>query len=269
MSWTVERAPLRQAVLRDAVLAKSRLWTDVQVVQRTGSTNSDLLAASRQGAAAGSILVAEEQTGGRGRLGRSWQSAPGAALTFSVLVRPAAVAPGLRGWLPLLAGVAAVSAVRRQSGLAATLKWPNDILSYDAKLAGILAEQAGDAVVVGFGINVCATADELPSDAATSLALRGAARPDRHELLLAVLREFEFRYLRWAGGRPPGDAVACGLRAEYRRACSTIGKDVRVELPGGSLVAGRATGIDDIGRLVIATPDSIESVSAGDVVHVR
>src|ERR1700756_4748769 len=130
-----------EGVLRAGALGG--FWTALDVVASTGSTNVDLLARAVADPALpeGQVLVAEEQTAGRGRLGRSWSSVPGASLTFSVLLRPATVPPARRGWLPLLAGVAVVSAVRAVAGVDAVLKWPNDILAGDRKLAGILTEQ--------------------------------------------------------------------------------------------------------------------------------
>lgn len=267
------RRPLSASAVRAAVLAGSALYTSVEVVRSTGSTNADLAAAARSGAAAGSVLVAEEQTAGRGRLDRSWHSQPGAALTFSVLLRPAGVPPAARGWLPLLTGVAVVAAIAAQTGVRASLKWPNDVLDGSAegagKLAGILAEQAGDAIVVGIGLNVSASRDELPSGRATSLWLAGAGHPDRQAILEAILGEFERWYVRWTGTPVPGDATACGLRAAYLNACSTVGRDVRVELPGGSVLAGRATGVDAAGCLLVSAAEGVQAVSAGDVIHVR
>jgi BirA family transcriptional regulator, biotin operon repressor / biotin---[acetyl-CoA-carboxylase] ligase len=265
------------------VLTGSALWSGLTVVASTGSTNEDLLAAARAGVPAGAVLVAEEQTRGRGRLDRSWHSVPGAALTFSVLVRPSGVPAASRGWLPLLAGVAVASAVSGQAAANASLKWPNDVLAEDAKLAGILAEQAGDSIVVGFGINVGQTAAELPpSDPgrleagadlagrppATSLGMLGA-KTDREALLVGVLRCLEHWYLRWSGGRRPGDPEASGLRAAYLRQCSTVGRNVRVELPGGRVLAGLASDVDGCGQLVVQTAAGPVPVSAGDVVHVR
>jgi len=276
-----QRARLAEAVLADELLAGSLLYTSIQVVEQTGSTNADLLAAARSGAPAGKVLVAEEQTAGRGRLDRSWQSEPGASLTFSVLLRPAGVPVSARGWLPLLAGVATVSALRAQTGLEVSLKWPNDVLAGAAgsaagasataggKLAGILTEQAGDAVVVGTGLNVSETESELPPGPATSLWLAGAAGPDRQSILVALLSELEHWYLRWSGGPRPGDAEACGLRASYLRSCATIGRDVRVEMPGGKVLTGRASDVDEVGRLLVAADDGVHAISAGDVVHVR
>jgi BirA family biotin operon repressor/biotin-[acetyl-CoA-carboxylase] ligase len=263
------------------VLAGSQLWSRVSVVAETGSTNADLIAAAAAGAAEGTVLVAERQTKGRGRLGRQWLSEPGAALTFSVLLRPVAVPAASRGWLPLLAGVAVAAGVRAQTGLDVSLKWPNDVVVISegpagslGKLAGILAEQAGDAIVIGTGLNVAATpvlaAAGRPSAAygPASLADLGATT-DRTALLTAILRDLEHWYLRWAGGMAPGDAVSSGLRAEYLRSCCTVGRDVRVELPGGTMLTGRAADIDGAGRLLVATEAGVQPVSAGDVIHVR
>ncbi len=267
------RRPLSAAAVRAAALAGSALFTSVDVVARTGSTNADLLAAARAGAPAGSVLVAEEQTAGRGRLDRGWHSQPGAGLTFSVLLRPAGIPAGNRGWLPLLAGVAVTAALARQTAVEAGLKWPNDVLAAGAdgprKLAGILAEQAADAIVVGVGLNVSATRQQLPSEQATSLLLAGAEHIDRQSILLAVLGELEHWYLRWTSGPRPGDAVASGLRAAYLRACWTLGRDVRVELPGGRVLTGHAEDVDEAGRLLVSSPGGVQAVSAGDVVHVR
>jgi BirA family transcriptional regulator, biotin operon repressor / biotin---[acetyl-CoA-carboxylase] ligase len=249
------------------LLSDVSLWSQLSVVASTGSTNADLLAAARDGRPEGAVLVAEQQTSGRGRLGRSWVSKPGASLTFSVLLRPAGVPPPMRGWLPLLAGVAVTAALRGEAAIQPALKWPNDVLAGGAKLAGILAEQAGDAVVVGVGLNVAASRSQLPTESATSLGLLGALAPDRSALLAAILREMERWYRRWAS--QAGDAEASGLRAQYLRDCDTVGRQVLVELPGGSSLTGLATGVDDLGRLVVQAADGEHAISAGDVIHVR
>ncbi len=271
------RAPLDEAALAGELLTRSLLYTSIRVLGQTGSTNADLLAAARSGAAAGEVLVAEEQTAGRGRLDRSWQSQPGASLTFSVLLRPSSVPAASLAWLPLLAGVATASALRARTGLEISLKWPNDVQAGAAgggtggagKLAGILAEQAGNAVVLGIGLNVSSTESELPTSLATSLQLAGAVDPDRQAILVALLSELEHWYLRWSGGPRPGDAEACGLRGSYLRWCATIGRDVRVNMPGGKVLTGRASDVDDVGRLLVTAQDGVHAVSAGDVVHVR
>ena len=262
------RRRLSAAEVTAAALADSALYTSVEVVARTGSTNADLLAAARAGAPAGSVLVAEEQTAGRGRLDRRWQSAPGTALTFSMLLRPAAVPPARRGWLPLLTGVAVVAALSARVA-AVSLKWPNDVLANSGKLAGILAEQTGDGIVVGIGLNVGATREQLPSEHATSLWLAGAVDLNRQAILLAVLREFERWYQPWAAEAAAGDADASGVRAAYVAACATLGRDVRVELPGGRVLVGLASDVDAAGRLLVSAVDGVHAISAGDVIHVR
>jgi BirA family biotin operon repressor/biotin-[acetyl-CoA-carboxylase] ligase len=260
------------------------LWTAIDVLASTGSTNADLLAraTSAPDAPEGQVLVAEEQTAGRGRLGRTWTSVPGAALTFSVLLRPATVPPARRGWLPLLAGVAVATAVRsvtegggagRGKIVDAVLKWPNDVLVGDRKLAGILAEQSpdGSAVVIGTGINVSTPADALPVSPsglpAISLLVAGAAVA-REPLLAEVLRQMERWYLAF---RADPDPVRTGLLDAYRQLCTTLGQRVRVELPIGRFMTGVARGIDQDGRLLVAdNPDDPPlAISAGEVVHVR
>jgi len=277
-----DRAPLSAAALSAALTGPGRLWRDVTVLAETGSTNSDLLAAARAGAAEGTVLAAEVQTAGRGRLDRRWICPPRAALSFSALLRPDGVPAVARGWIPLLAGVAVAAGLRAQAGLDARLKWPNDVLVGGAKIAGILAEQAGDAIVLGIGINVTTRRDELPVPHATSVVLAGAA-PDREQLLVAVLGELETWYRRWvaavaagppvvAGTVPAGivpGADPAGLRAEYLRLSATVGQQVRVSMPGGKLVTGRAGDLDATGRLVVETASGPVPVSAGDVVHVR
>jgi BirA family biotin operon repressor/biotin-[acetyl-CoA-carboxylase] ligase len=246
------------------------LWTSVEVVASTGSTNADLLA---RGGPEGQVLIAEEQTAGRGRAGRSWVSVPGASLTFSVLLRPASVPQASRGWLPLLTGVAVAAAVRSAADLAAVLKWPNDVLVGDRKLAGILAEQssAGNAVVVGVGLNVATPHDALPVSPnglpATSLLVEGADVA-REPLLVEILRCLERLYLDF---RADPDPESSGLLAEYTAVCGTLGRTVRVELPAGRVLTGVAEGIDRGGRLLVrpAGAASATPVSAGDIVHLR
>ena len=273
---------LDAARLNGALASRPAPWREVRVVEETGSTNADLLAEARSGAAEGLVLVAEAQTAGRGRMGRRWISPPRRALTFSVLLRPA-VPAGLLGWLPLLAGVAVASALERTAGVDARLKWPNDVLAGDAKIAGILAERWGSAVVVGTGINVLQQRGELPVPTATSLLTvqagqaRGAEPAEgpadgadmRERLLTAVLDELGGWYRAWLDQPQPGDADGCGLRGEYLHRSATVGTPVTVMLPGGQNLAGTAAGIDTAGRLEIRTGTGLVQVSAGDVVHLR
>jgi len=274
----VALASLDAAEITARVVRPGGLWREVRMVAETGSTNVDLLAAARVGAAEGTVLVAEAQTAGRGRLGRRWASPPRAGLTFSVLLRPLGVPAALLGWLPLLTGVAAASAVVGAAAADVALKWPNDVLAGGVKLGGILAERAGSAIVVGVGINVWQGRADLPDGpAATSVALAGApgsaglaAGPALRERLLAELLGGLARwYLAWRDQASPGDADACGLRQEYARRCTTLGREVAVTMPGGEVVTGTATGVDRSGRLEVRTAHGLATVTAGDVVHVR
>lgn len=258
-----------------AVVREGGLWRKARVVAETGSTNADLLAEAAAGGAEGMVLVAESQTAGRGRMGRRWTSPPGAALTFSVLLRPDGVPGALLGWVPLLAGVAAAAAVRAVAAVEPSLKWPNDVLAGGAKLGGILAERTGGAIVVGIGINVTQRRAGLPGDAATSLLLEAApgavadAAGLRGRLLAETLGGLARWYRAWRDQAAPGDAAECGLREEYLRWCATLGQEVTVTLPGGRAFAGTAAGVDWAGRLEVRTAEGLVPVSAGDVVHVR
>ncbi|MEV0233285.1 biotin--[acetyl-CoA-carboxylase] ligase [Nonomuraea sp. NPDC050786] len=262
----LERPPLSEAALNRALVRPGSLWTGLTVVESTGSTNADLAASASGGAGEGTVLVAEAQLAGRGRLGRSWSAPPRSGLTFSILLRPRPPI-ATQGWLPLLYGVAAASAVRRMAEVDVRLKWPNDLLIGERKLAGILAERADDAVVIGMGLNVSLTREELPTETATSLAVEKAACVDRDPLLRAVLREVESHYREWTAA--DGDAEASGLRSAYLAASATIGRRVRVELPGRQAVIGLATGVDLSGHLQVESEGERYTLSAGDVVHVR
>jgi len=269
--------------ITSALVRPGGLWREVRVVGETGSTNADLVAQAGTGAAEGLVLVAEAQTAGRGRQGRRWTSPPRAALTFSVLLRPRGVPPALLAWVPLLAGVASASAVSAVTGVDTALKWPNDVLADGGKLGGILAERSGPAVVVGIGINVWQDRAGLPGDAATSLLLEAPAGdtarsgdgsaaevPGLRELLLAeLLAALSHWYLAWRDQASPGDADACGLRREYARRCSTLGREVVVTMPGAEVISGTAAGVDWAGRLEVRTAHGRVLVTAGDVVHVR
>lgn len=140
--------------LADKLKGDDSWWSQVSVVDATGSTNADLAAAARDGAPSGTVLVAEHQRSGRGRFTRSWEAPPGAAIAISVLLRPSLTIPLERWtWLPLLAGLAVADALVQVAGVPARLKWPNDVLIEDRKVCGILVERVGDAAVIGMGIN--------------------------------------------------------------------------------------------------------------------
>ncbi|MEU6057430.1 biotin--[acetyl-CoA-carboxylase] ligase [Streptomyces sp. NPDC047097] len=271
--WSdLERPPLDEGALRRALVRPGSLWTSLDVVAATGSTNSDLSARAAE-LPEGAVLVAEEQTAGRGRLDRSWSAPPRSGLFFSVLLRPDVPVERL-AWLPLLTGVAAATALARAAGVDTALKWPNDLLvtvgGEERKTGGILAERAGDggAVVIGLGLNVSLRAEELPVPTAGSLALADAISTDRDPLLRAVLRSLEEWYGRWTAAN--GDPAASGLQEAYAAGCATLGRSVRAELPGERTLVGEAIALDGEGRLVVATEGGgQEAVGAGDIVHVR
>lgn len=269
--------PLNADTLR-ARLVDTGPYAALDVVTVTGSTNTDLAANAASGASDRTVLIAEEQQAGRGRMQRTWVSPRGYGLHVSVLLRPV-VAQSAVSWLPLLAGIALVETVREMAGLQAYLKWPNDLLLGGAdrrrKAAGILAEGVttldGMAIVVGIGVNVHHQADDLPSGAgglpATSLLAEGA-EVDREEFAARLLRAFAEVDDRWR--RNGGEVVDSGLLARYRNLCATVGEQVRVELGGDETLSGTASDIDSGGRLVVRGVDgTTTAVSAGDVVHVR
>jgi BirA family biotin operon repressor/biotin-[acetyl-CoA-carboxylase] ligase len=246
----LDRPPLRAAALTRALAPDG--WR-VEVLEQTQSTNALVAERARSGEPAGLVVVAEEQTAGRGRLDRVWVSPPRAGLTFSLLLRPEE-APAQWPWLPLLAGVAVARALRSHAAVEAVVKWPNDILVDGRKACGLLAEAVAGALVVGIGLNVTTRRSELPHGLATSLQLEGARTTDRDTLLRAVLREVT---------GVMADPIEA--RAAYRELCATVGARVRVELPGGAAVEGLAEAVDADGRLVVDGT----AYGVGDVVHLR
>ncbi|MBO0919003.1 biotin--[acetyl-CoA-carboxylase] ligase [Streptomyces laculatispora] len=270
--WSdLDRPPLNVPALRRGLLRPDGLWSTLDVVDTTGSTNSDL-AGRAAGLTEGAVLVAEEQTAGRGRLDRTWTAPARSGLFLSVYLTPGAVPVQRWGWLPLLTGVAVAAGLAKSAGVDTALKWPNDILvtieGEERKTGGILAERAGDGVVIGIGLNVSLRADELPAPTAASLALAGAVSTDRETLLRGVLRSLEHWYGKWRAA--DGDAAASGLQEAYVAGCATLGRSVRAQLPGDRTLTGEAVAIDGDGRLVLSTGDGLqEPVSAGDIVHLR
>ena len=281
--------PLDAAALRrDLVDGAGAGYTELEVVDEIGSTNAELIRRAAAGAPDRTVLLTEYQAAGRGRQGRSWTAPPRTQVAMSVLLRPGAVAPDLFGWLPLVTGLAVRDGLRAAGGVEATLKWPNDVLVDGRKTAGILVEMTtvpagGDfsvrlpALVVGVGINVSLTEDELPVPHATSLSLAGGVT-DRDAVATAVLEALAVRHTQWrACERGSGSSVSDALLAEYSQACSTLGSDVRVELPGDVVRSGRAARVDRQGRLVVVDTGQGRddsgggelAVAAGDVTHLR
>lgn len=265
---------LDESALRARLIAPGGFVHDVRVIAETESTNEDVAKLAVAGAAEGTVLVAEYQSRGRGRLDRTWISPPRAGLTVSVLLRPIGVPPRRWSWLPLLTGCAVTDAIATATGLVPKLKWPNDVLLADGKVCGILLQRVdtpdGPAAVIGIGLNVSHTPAELPAPTATSLlaaraTMTAVAPPDRHELLCALLDALATRYRPWAAAH--GDPA--DVRTDYRARCATLGRRVRVEVEPGRWIDGNARDIDDDGRLVLSTASGTVAQSAGDVLHVR
>ncbi|PRC42226.1 biotin--[acetyl-CoA-carboxylase] ligase, partial [Mycobacterium sp. ITM-2017-0098] len=240
-----DRPELNIDILRAAISGTE--WRRIDVVAETGSTNADLIARASAGEdIAGAVLLAEHQTAGRGRHGRQWSAPPRSQISVSVGVDTTGVPPAAWGWLPLLTGLSVAHTVRSSYGIDVGVKWPNDVLVGKGKLAGILAEVSAPVIVVGLGLNVSLTADELPDPNAVSLSMLGHDA-DRSTLTCSLLQELSSRLRGW---RAAGGADAA-LAADYRAVSTTIGTRVRAVLPNDSEIVGIATDIDDAGRLLI------------------
>ena len=262
------RAALDVVRVRHDLVGPGRPLTRLDVVETTGSTNADLLARHSAGEDIdGAVLIAEHQSAGRGRNGRAWSTPPRSQIALSVGIAARDVPTTAWGWVPLLAGVAVVDAVRATTGVDANLKWPNDILVGEGKLAGILAEVAAPdpVIVVGLGLNVTLTAEEAPDPRATSLLMLGSTMLDRSALLGAVLAELTARIDRWRSAGGPDTTLV----ADYRRRSVTLGTRVRALLPGDREIIGVATDLDESGQLSIDTGAQTVTVSAGDITHLR
>ena len=238
-----------------------------EYLEQTGSTNKDLLARS-EGLPEFFVLATDFQTAGKGRMERSWEASPGSSVMASILLRPQFTQSSGIGWLSLLTALAITNAIS-DLGLAPKIKWPNDVLIAEKKVSGILAEVATDlsCVVIGFGINVNQSANQLPVDTATSLSVESADSVDRDQLLAAVIENIRSLYVGLSNAS--GDASASGLRQAILELSSTVGSQVSVEFPDGKKAFGLAKDIDATGRLVVLTQNETLSVSAGDVLHLR
>ncbi len=281
----------------------------LEFLASAGSTNDELRAAATGPDAAdwphGSVIVTDDQTRGRGRLGRTWLAPTGKTLAISVLLRPRLAgdepfpASGY-GWIPLIAGAAMTEAVRRavdaaasaapvepdpddrSGGVQVELKWPNDVLVSGYKVCGILSEllppstgsatsAAGSpdaAVVVGAGLNLTLDEHDLPTLTSTSLLLATGVRPDADAVLADYLGTF-LSFVR-SFAEHGADAAASGIGERVSALCGTLGSEVRVELPGGQELLGIAERLDVDGRLVVRDGNGeLQSVAAGDVTHLR
>lgn len=239
-------------------------YARVDYTQETGSTNAELVRAAGEGAPAWTAAVTEYQSAGRGRHGRVWTAPKSSQVTLSILIRPTAATLDRIGTMPLITGLALVDALGPDYPV--TLKWPNDVLIDGRKLCGILAEAASlgasPAIVIGLGLNVSLTEDELPVPHAISLELFSGEAVDRSELTISVLTALKARLTQWMNGSE-------SLMADYREVCSSIGSEVRVILPGDKELLGTCVGVADSGLLQVESDGHLHELSAGDVTHLR
>lgn len=275
----------------------SQLTSRLEWRESAGSTNLELIQlAGSEVLPDFTVYVTANQMAGRGRSGRVWETPANSALAISVLIHPPISSGsdlGKLGWLPLIAGLAMSNAVKALIGdgqKTIGLKWPNDVLVNERKICGVLTELVGNSVVIGAGINLTQTQEQLPIPNATSLAIEGAAGFSGQDLnidgpagifdtvLSNYLENLKELYTRFANLGM--DAVASGVRQQVIDGCITLGREVRAELPGGDTRLGKAVAIDDSGRLVLQVEESnavtnappaksLLAVSAGDIVHLR
>ncbi len=302
--WTdLDRPPLRAAALRLALVEPAGPLSSLTLLRSCPSTNAVLRdwvnGTGDVGCGAGpdsppgrvgdlAVLVTDHQTHGRGRLQRIWSTPARSSLTFSLLLRGGPPADRW-GWAPLLAGSSVVRVLREVAGVRATLKWPNDVLIPDpqagpAKVAGILTELVSGEVpsfIIGIGLNVSQQRDELPGREgspvgdggvpalpATSLRLAGASCTDRDPLLRALLRRLADTFAGWRAGAGDLSRPAM-LQEQISQICDTVGRDVRALQADGSTVTGRATGIGELGQLLVSSDCVTHVVTAADVIHLR
>jgi BirA family biotin operon repressor/biotin-[acetyl-CoA-carboxylase] ligase len=212
----------------------------------------------------GSVVCADYQTGGYGRAGRQWLAPPGSALLCSILLRPS-LSPSALASLPLCFGVAVADAIEQLCGVPCQLKWPNDVLIREKKVAGVLmtsrlSGETIDHLAVGIGVNVGATLEQLPP-MASSLSVEVGRVVDREDLLTVLLANLDRQYRAVNNSRGRFDS------REWTRRAAFLGNEVLVG-DGGVLVSGRFVGVDDTGALVLKLGDgSTKTFVAGDLVR--
>lgn len=264
------RTPLDPAALRERLAEAG--YRHVEVVEQTVSTNTDIADRVRLSDELPdmSVLLAEEQTAGRGRKGRAFFAPAHSQVICSVLIRVTEVPVERISLLPLLTGLSIAEAVRSSSGLAATVKWPNDVTYEGRKLSGILVEaahlQPHAALILGFGVNYDLQPGEIPVEHASSIAALCDTVPSREDFTVEILTTLAENLARWRnlGGAPQT------ILPRYRELSSTLNTQVRAHLPGDKTLVGRAVAIDDDGELIIRTEDGQRhTVRAGEIVHLR
>lgn len=247
------RAPLDQSAIAAAL---SRYWR-VSVVDLTTSTQDDLMKKITAGDVCnGDVIVANYQSAGRGRLDRTFMAPESTALLFSLYLTPQRSREHW-GFIPLLTGLS-VARTLSESDKKISIKWPNDLLIGEKKVAGIITTLYGQGVIVGIGLNVAMKSEELPVLSATSLALEGFTTLNRNQLITMILNSLEKDFIDWDGG-----SSFCN---QYLAHSSTIGSNVQIELPGGMNLQSKAVSIDELGQLHL---EDGRCISVGDVIHLR
>ena len=245
------RAFLDQTTISSALA--TNYWR-VRVLEEVRSTQDEL---KYQLVSNGECVVTEFQSAGRGRLDRKFESAPNVALLFSFYIEPKRLTQW--GWIPLIAGSAVASILNEITGSKNfSTKWPNDVVSQSGKIAGILCEQYSEGIIVGVGVNVSTTVEELPVESASSIFIETGIEYDRNHLLPRLLLSFEGLFKRWESG--------VDLTPTYRALSQTIGKEISATLPDTSVIEGRAIGVDSEGQLILESGDRI---NVGDILHLR
>ena len=254
MGTSAPRAPLDESVIGSLI---SQYWR-VSVVDLTASTQSDLAELVVAGHAKnGDVIVAEYQSAGRGRLGRTFEAPEGSALLFSIYLIPKR-SSGEWGFIAQLAALSMRDVISEYLTREVKLKWPNDILIGDKKVAGLIAQIVGNGVIIGIGLNVEMSIEELPVSTATSLAIVGSGELDRNQILSQFFSSFESKFQDWDEGRD--------FTADYSKVSATLGKEVEIQVAGRENRSGMAQFITSTGALILA--DGFE-VNVGDVVHLR
>jgi BirA family biotin operon repressor/biotin-[acetyl-CoA-carboxylase] ligase len=279
--------PLNRRDLADQHFLSAAGIARLEVVDSTGSTNADLLRSVTVEPAAWpdmSVLTAEYQTAARGRLDRHWEAPPLSSISVSVVLRPVnaegrPLPTQSYSWLSLIGALALRETLLETAGLPAELKWPNDVLVRGRKIAGILAQLGPmvdgsvPPVILGTGLNVTLREAELPVPTATSVVLESPLTADRTGLLKSYLSHFAVLYRSFcnADGDPAaGLAGGPSLHKRVEAVMTTLGKQVRAQLPGDHEIIGHASRLDEYGSLLVVDRESREHVvTAGDVVHLR
>lgn len=260
-----------------ALLPEKTLEQSLFIFDSLPSTNSFALDLVQHHPPHGTLIIADHQSSGRGRLDRKWFSPSRANIYGSLILRSRKFIPEITR-VPLMAGLAISQILERYSIHPVRLKWPNDILIQGKKVGGVLCETAGlgtndQAIILGFGINVNLEVDHFPPDlqkTATSLRITCGRKVDRHTLIAEMVQILETRYLHTS------NSASHQWKKEYEEKCETIGQMIQANLPGGRSIEGKAVGIGAEGQLQILTEQNHGNkdlttlqITSGDIVHLR